>query len=356
MLVGSNVSNVVVKNTFLDVEEDNSPCMRKERRVHTTGAGSDRVAADDDDEGDCLQFGRVWSDASRSSETSTLASQDGDAKPVAKPGLPEDCVLPVVVKRTFLDFEDGLAVRDPRRTKTAGAPRDLPRDLDLEEHDEDELPFGHSSSENSCLSSFRSDVNAAQRLHLQQSASVGGGDAAGTAAAAAISPRLQAEQCQPVVGREGKLDAAPRTSIHDIVEYNWTIDAKKLRGNDRSVVSRPFELSMDGANVPFKIMLYAKAFSGDMGGRGGQSFKVARGQGSLQLKCEQDLGKARKGRVALRFSVGKGTSSASERIMHHDFSQSASCSSQDWDFSKAVEAKSQTFVVSVKIFPEQNDV
>merc|ERR1719359_191065 len=91
--------------------------------------------------------------------------------------------------------------------------------------------------------------------------------------------------------------------------YTWTLESKKLRGNDRSVVSRAFELCIDGPENPpitFKMMLCAKMLKQ---GKGGQSFKMARGQGSVQLKCEHDLGTLSK-RVQLKISVGSTMASS----------------------------------------------
>jgi hypothetical protein len=91
------------------------------------------------------------------------------------------------------------------------------------------------------------------------------------------------------------------------------------------------------------MMLYAKSLSN---GKTGQSFKLSGGQGSVQLKCEHDLSGSMQGQVSLRFSVGAGQES---KLVHHNFSKSASCASQVWDFSEAVDKSTQTFTVSVEV-------
>merc|ERR1711865_1197386 len=45
-----------------------------------------------------------------------------------------------------------------------------------------------------------------------------------------------------------------------VYRVNWTVDGRKLRGNDKQAVSPPFELSF-GGNFPavtFKMMIYPK--------------------------------------------------------------------------------------------------
>merc|ERR1712217_697155 len=142
--------------------------------------------------------------------------------------------------------------------------------------------------------------------------------------------------------------AQPRASSTVVAPtvHHWTIDAKKLRSNDRSVVSRPFTLALGGLGsegVTCKMMLYAKTLKQ---GKAGQSFKLSGGQGSLQLKCEHDLSGFAQSEVSLRFSIGCGEQS---KFVHHNFSQSAACSCPDWDFSEAVDRSAQALVVSVEV-------
>lgn len=351
--------NVITKNVTL-LQQRTSPDKEEHDGCHS---GSTDDAADrhcDDEEEDCKRcFGRLLSEVSARSETSTIdLASEQDGMTISKTSswkcsaLPDTPVMNVTEKNTFLDVvetetQNEMHVRDPRKLKTAPA-KDHSKEmlsaldaLDLE----DDCLMGHTSSENSSMISFRGTHSGAQG-DTEQAGDSGGEADQQNAASRRNSKEMSAK---PITSKGMPEERAPVPNpLLATVAYNWTIDAKKLRGNDRSVVSRPFDLSIGGVSVPFKMMLYAKAFSGDMGGRGGQSFKMARGQGSLQLKCEHDLGEAQTGHVPLRFSIGKA---AEERVMKHDFSQSAACSSPDWDFSKAVDPVAQTFVVSVEILP-----
>jgi hypothetical protein len=102
-------------------------------------------------------------------------------------------------------------------------------------------------------------------------------------------------------------------------------------------------------------------------GKVGQSFKLSRGQGSIQLKCEQELRRSTQQQPAkdessvavatslIHFSIGSATSSSSTdaaataRTVRHNFTQSAACVSPDWDFRSVVNESAQSFVVSVHI-------
>jgi hypothetical protein len=138
--------------------------------------------------------------------------------------------------------------------------------------------------------------------------------------------------------------------------YKWVVDGKKLRGNDRSIVSRQFVLGIPSATeqneATFKMMIYAKTLKD---GKGGQSFKMAKGQATLQLKCEQFMGGINECKLALKFSIGDGVQGDGQnsgypfKIVHHDFSQSAACTCSDWNFGRVVDEASQTFVVTVEV-------
>jgi hypothetical protein len=151
----------------------------------------------------------------------------------------------------------------------------------------------------------------------------------------------------PSVEGINKSEPVPGSASSSVFKsHSWTVDAKKLRGNDKTVVSRPFALAIDGPGGPVitcKMTLHAKTM---MEGKGGQSFKLSGGQGSLQLKCDNDLRDSKGSIVELRFSAGTG---GTPRQIKHDFSKNASCSLQGWDFSEAVNKKSQTFVVHVEV-------
>merc|ERR1712187_757942 len=112
----------------------------------------------------------------------------------------------------------------------------------------------------------------------------------------------------------------------------WTVDARKLRGNDKQAVSPPFDLSFGTRlpNVTFKMMIYPKIIHAE---KGGASFKKARGKGHIQLKCESEL-PAGSAKVSFCLSIGSKNSMKTPRgPVFHDFSSSAVCGlSEEWDF------------------------
>ncbi|CAK0863151.1 unnamed protein product, partial [Prorocentrum cordatum] len=80
---------------------------------------------------------------------------------------------------------------------------------------------------------------------------------------------------------------ARRAAERGPLEVDWVVDARKLRSNDRTAVSPPFELPLFGeAPTAFKLMLCAVSTDD---GRGGISFKRSSGRGIVLLKCEGDV-------------------------------------------------------------------
>jgi hypothetical protein len=290
-------------------------------------------------------------DSDGSDGSSTQAATRGSNSSRRSGSLPQTS-LPVVIRHTFIDLKEEKWVRNSRRVKTEG---DYPVSSSaMSPHSscgEGDIPmtFGHSKSDGHHIRKGTTKAVLArammeryeQNVRAQEEMKVTAGSNSNDGRSTQKGPAMV--EAQP---------RAPRS-------YTWTLESKKLRGNDRSVVSRAFELCIgdpESSPVTFKMMLCAKMLRQ---GRGGQSFKMARGQGSVQLKCEHDLGNLSK-RVQLKISVGSCLASAScgtrsgvvhQKVLWHDFSQSAACTSQDWDFGKAVDEKSQTFVVSVEIMP-----
>ena len=140
-------------------------------------------------------------------------------------------------------------------------------------------------------------------------------------------------------------------------KHTWIVDAGKLQGNDRSIVSRGFVLTFVGDDRPdsrtFKLILNAKVVQ--RAGKGGQSFKLSQGQGSIHLKCERDLrAMAEHALFDVCFSRASGDSCGGgppENNVRHNFAHSAACVSCDWDFSQMVDQDTQTFAIAVKITP-----
>eukprot|EP00929_Paragymnodinium_shiwhaense_P115671 TRINITY_DN8468_c0_g1_i1.p1 TRINITY_DN8468_c0_g1~~TRINITY_DN8468_c0_g1_i1.p1 ORF type:complete len:432 (+),score=86.02 TRINITY_DN8468_c0_g1_i1:225-1520(+) len=144
----------------------------------------------------------------------------------------------------------------------------------------------------------------------------------------------------------------------------WNVDARKLRGNDKQAVSPAFEVpllypSVEVATGIFKMMIYPKAVSD---GKGGSSFKKARGRGIVQVKCESDLPFREAGRVRFRISVGNGRERPAQQHGHawelrgpaeHDFSHNAVAGlpkeKEEWDFNAVTDQESLTFEVRLEL-------
>lgn len=134
---------------------------------------------------------------------------------------------------------------------------------------------------------------------------------------------------------------------------------KKLRGNERLTVSPLFAVS-DGLNappLPFKMIMSSKNVADGKG----TSFKMAKGHGIVQLKCEAP--REVQNPFAFFLSVGTGPSENPKALPARgpvmcDFVKSGvhglpkAC--EIWDFSEVVDHKSQTFIVCLEIAPCQN--
>lgn len=144
-----------------------------------------------------------------------------------------------------------------------------------------------------------------------------------------------------------------------IYRIRWTVDARKLKSTDREHVSPSFDLSFSGP-VSFKMILRPRMVAND---RGGAAFKRSRGRGSVQIRCMAESG-AHELPVAT-FRIGVGSSGKNGRQLkprgpvRHDFSEKNMCglpSGQDeWDFSKAVDEDTQTFVICLEVLSGSAD-
>jgi hypothetical protein len=133
----------------------------------------------------------------------------------------------------------------------------------------------------------------------------------------------------------------------------WHADGRKLKTNDKQAVSPPFHLLLGDKEVTFKMIIYPSAQSD---GKGQASFKSAKGQGRISLKCESDVSKVP---ALIDFSLaigGLGKPSPSIQSQHsmHNFSKSAIWSqSNTWDMASVVDPKSETFSVCLHLMPAQ---
>jgi len=139
-----------------------------------------------------------------------------------------------------------------------------------------------------------------------------------------------------------------------IYRVRWTVDARKLKSTDREMVSPSFDLSFAGGQVQFKMVMRPIAVSE---GRGGASFKRAKGKGTVELRCLSEVSPSMKPVVIFQIAVGSSISKAKQfpprGPVKHDFTQKPIVGlpegSEQWEFGKAVDEATQTFVVSLEI-------
>jgi hypothetical protein len=145
------------------------------------------------------------------------------------------------------------------------------------------------------------------------------------------------------------------------LEIVWTVDARKLKGNDKLAVSPPFNLPLGPANpsVTFKMIIHPKKCAES---KGGESFKKSDGVGTVMLKCEGDIARETVARVRFKIALGSGIARASHKLVwrpkewvHHDFARSALCglpkSDCDFWFASAQDDDSMTFNVHLDLQP-----
>jgi len=136
-----------------------------------------------------------------------------------------------------------------------------------------------------------------------------------------------------------------------IFRIHWTVDARVLKSSDREKVSPPFEVSMGGQEIQFKMCLRPLVTSES---RGGSSFRKAKGKGTVDLRCLNELDPKISCTMAFRVAVGKGSESHKvSPTVRHDFSQKAICplpeTDEEWDFKTVVDEDSQTFVLVLEV-------
>merc|ERR1712113_639885 len=107
-----------------------------------------------------------------------------------------------------------------------------------------------------------------------------------------------------------------KTGAHRIY---WTVDARKLNGSSRTVVSPGFEI-VQGGPPAFRMRVSPQVISTE---KGGASFRKSKGRGIIQLKCEADLSPCDSSIVTFRISVGKSREHVKNEVprgpVSHDF-------------------------------------
>jgi hypothetical protein len=129
--------------------------------------------------------------------------------------------------------------------------------------------------------------------------------------------------------------------------HPWEVDARKLQGNYRQLVSPPFHITLGSQSVTFRLIITPKVPTDS---KGGASFQKSKGWGTVQVKCEAALSDDI-AEVTYRIWVGSGqTLQHPQGPVCHNFAQNAFSElpkGQDqWNFNAAVDEKSSTFRVS----------
>jgi hypothetical protein len=133
----------------------------------------------------------------------------------------------------------------------------------------------------------------------------------------------------------------------------WGVPASKLKGTDKQHVSPVFEIDLpDNSKANFKLLMYPKKVSD---GKGGASFKKAKGQGYVQLKCETDLLHVRDATLKWRMAVG--TTIPWFGPVVNNFKEHTTCklltNAADeyiWNFNDAVDTEqTQAFTIVVEV-------
>jgi hypothetical protein len=135
------------------------------------------------------------------------------------------------------------------------------------------------------------------------------------------------------------------TEERDVTRIEWTVDARKIKGTDKVIVSPPFEVPSLSSAV-FKMMITPKFV---MEGKGGASFKKSKGKGTVQLKCESQLDDE----GALVFQISAGCEESTVLFVCQEewnFADVPLYHCQDeWDFNKCLDITKRHFSVIVEV-------
>jgi len=138
----------------------------------------------------------------------------------------------------------------------------------------------------------------------------------------------------------------------------WTVDARKLASSDREAVSTAFNLGLPSGPAQFKIIIRPTVVSTD---RRGSCFKKAKGKGSVELRCLEQMDSSTHQPLRFRLAVGSHGSWGEEARgpVEHNFADRALCSLpeplREWDFGSHVDRQTQTFDVCLEILAGISD-
>eukprot|EP00403_Amphidinium_massartii_P000028 CAMPEP_0178373984 /NCGR_PEP_ID=MMETSP0689_2-20121128/2144_1 /TAXON_ID=160604 /ORGANISM="Amphidinium massartii, Strain CS-259" /LENGTH=454 /DNA_ID=CAMNT_0019993943 /DNA_START=29 /DNA_END=1389 /DNA_ORIENTATION=+ len=132
-----------------------------------------------------------------------------------------------------------------------------------------------------------------------------------------------------------------------LLRVRWAVDGKILRSSDREKVSPDFELA-PGQGLRFRMVMKALTVSQE---KGGGSFQRAKGKGTIELRCLNEI-TGQVPDVTFRLAIGSGGDPSKQYgprgPVTHNFAEHSICGlkpgQDEWDFRKAVDSKTGTFV------------
>lgn len=128
------------------------------------------------------------------------------------------------------------------------------------------------------------------------------------------------------------------------LRIEWKICEKKLCSKDQKLVSPTFKIEVSGRRLSCRMTILAKEITKN---RGGASFKVSHGCGSIMLKCEPE---DQDGAAQVDFKIGAGSKQSS--LMSHDFMRQScwrSEASETCNFKSCVEHGSKFFIIHLEV-------
>mmetsp|Transcript_64291 Transcript_64291/g.119482 ORF Transcript_64291/g.119482 Transcript_64291/m.119482 type:complete len:454 (-) Transcript_64291:32-1393(-) len=154
----------------------------------------------------------------------------------------------------------------------------------------------------------------------------------------------------------GDLPGIRRTTSEDgkTTQVWWAVSTKKLRSTDTSIVSPGFEcvLSPELPAAVFKLIIYPKVSSE---GRDGANFLQSKGRGCVKLVAADPVPESAP-RVSFSLSIGPdGGTQFSRGPVVHNFSEQKVCGlpeeEEEWNFKAAFNQGNAIFMVNVQITP-----
>lgn len=271
----------------------------------------------------------------------------------------------VIVKNTFLEIPEELPPEPPGAYRSKSEPTDMhkARSDDVCRMSDSSL----SSRENSCerdrtqvhVPSPRSavrttEISGSSNEIFQQALPVGPVSRVGVPQFPPITQQSNQNRIQQILEnfQSGRSRAQALEQVTcDICKTTivvWNADHRKFKGNDKQVVSPAFLLELGGKEQTFKATIHSKKekFESTQ-----VSFKKGNGEGSISLKCEDDV-QERDADVLFRAVVINREQGACQLTkQEHNFARSAQvqyapdCVLATWRFNSGESAKADSDVI-----------